>query len=79
MNKKVEELKERIVENETKVERSGVIDDKGNVGVVVLRNKRKLMQDEVIRSFTESRRLIWSQQKIINQGMHYLCMNCVMM
>jgi len=50
MNQKVEELKERIVENETKVERIRVVnDDKGNreMGVVILRNKRKLMQDEV--------------------------------
>ena len=50
MNQKVEQLKERIVENETKVERIRVVnDDKGNreMGVVILRNKRKLMQDEV--------------------------------
>jgi len=32
MNQKVEELKERIVENETKVERSDVDYDKGNSG-----------------------------------------------
>ena len=32
INHRVEELKERIVENETKVEHSGVNDDKGNSG-----------------------------------------------
>jgi len=50
MNQKVEQLKEKIDENETKVERIRVVnDDKGNrvMGVVILRSKRKLIQDEV--------------------------------